>query len=361
MNKDIYSSHKRRSSLSGPASLVLFAILAVFIFIGIVYINSNFKKAKDSNNQTDIYFVVRGDDDLRDISKNLEDQGLISKKLYFNLYVRLKDSRDSIKADLYKLSPALTIKEIAGVLLSGQSTKDNEITIIEGWTIDQVADEYAKFKKDFAKVDQPQEELKNDFRQVANKASDYDYEFLKDAPGEATLEGFLFPDTYELYQDAKPRDLIEKMLTNFDNKLDDELIKGVKERDENIFEIVTLASIVQKEVRTEEDMKSVAGVYFNRLYIGRNLESDVTVNYVTGKNDPTPSYNDTDVSSPYNTYQNEGLPPGPVSNPGIMAIRSTIYPTEHNYYYFLTRLDTGEALFSTRGYEHEAKKEKYLK
>ena len=276
------------------------------------------------------------------------------------MYLSLKDSGEGIKADLYKLSPSLTIKEIAGVLLRGESTRDNEIRIIEGWTINQIASEYAKFKKDFSKSDKTEEDLQGEFLKASQKTSDYDYDFLKSAPEDATLEGFLFPDTYELYQDATPQDLIEKMLTNFDNRIEN--LKGdIEERDENIFEIVTLASIVQKEVQTEEDMKGVAGVYFNRLYIGRELESDVTVNYVTGKNDPTPSYADTDAVSPYNTYQNEGLPPGPVSNPGIMAIRATVNPADHDYYYFLTRLDTGEALFSTRGYEHEAKKEKYLK
>jgi len=151
------------------------------------------------------------------------------------------------------------------------------------------------------------------------------------------------------------------MLANFDKKIDEDLKKKIEDREENIFEIITLASIVQKEVQTEEDMKSVAGVYFNRLYIGRELESDVTVNYVTGKNDPTPSYEDTDTESLYNTYKYEGLPPGPVGNPGLMAIRATVNPTDHDFYYFLTRLDTGEAIFSTRGYEHEANKEKYLK
>ncbi|NQU99747.1 MAG: endolytic transglycosylase MltG [Parcubacteria group bacterium] len=361
MNRDIYSTHKRRSSLSRPALMVLFGIAVIFVFLSIVYVNSQFSSISDAGDESDIYFVVKSGDNLGDIAKNLEEQGLISKKLYFNLYVRFKDSKDGIKADLYKLSPSLTIKEIAGVLLSGESTEDNEITIIEGWTINQVATKYAEFKRDFGRSGKSQEELENEFMQAVNKASDYDYAFLKDAPENATLEGFLFPDTYELYQDAMPKDLIDKMLVNFDNKLDDELIKGIEERDENIFEIITLASIVQREVQTEEDMKGVAGVYFNRLYIGRNLESDVTVNYVTGKNDPTPSYADTDAESLYNTYQNEGLPPGPVANPGIMAIRATINPTDHDFYYFLTRLDTGEALFSTRGYEHEAKKEKYLK
>lgn len=229
------------------------------------------------------------------------------------------------------------------------------------WTINQIADKFASFKKDFAKSERSEEELRSGFVKEASTISNYDYEFLKDLPENATLEGFLFPDTYELYQDATPQDLIKKMLTNFDSKISGELKEAINNREENLFEVVTLASIVQKEVKTEEDMKGVAGVYYNRLAIGRELESDVTVNYVTGKNDPTPSYKDTATNSRYNTYQYEGLPPGPVGNPGLMAIRATTYPAEHNYYYFLTRLDTGEALFSTRGYEHEAKKEKYLK
>ena len=327
----------------------------------IINANKKFNTARNIDDKSEVYFEVENGNSISSIARNLEKQGLISKKFYFKLYISLKNSEDGIRADLYKLSPSQSIKEIASTLLAGESTRDNEITIIEGWTIDQVATEFAEFKKDFGKSDQSKDELRNEFIQAAEKASDYDYEFLKNIPKKATLEGYLFPDTYKLSQNSEPKDLIEKMLVNFDKKIDNNLKESVKQRDEDLFEIITLASIVQKEVQTIEDMRSVAGVYYNRLYIGRNLESDVTVNYVTGKNDPTPSYNDTYTDSLYNTYQNEGLPPGPVANPGLMAIEATINPTEHDYYYFLTRLDTGEALFSTRGYEHEAKKEKYLK
>ncbi len=363
MNRDIYSPHKRRSSLSGPATIFLLVIIVLLCFGLVSFVNGKFSEIKNLEDKSDVYFAVKNGDNLGKIAQNLENQGLINKKLYFSLYMRFKNSGDTIKADLYKLSPSLSVKEIANVLLSEEGTEDNEITIIEGWNINQIGDKYASFMKDFGKSEKSTEELKNEFAQAASKASDYnDYEFLKNIPKGATLEGFLFPDTYELYQDATPQDLIVKMLDNFNNKLDDtELKKGIEDSKETLFDIITLASIVQKEVKTEEDMKGVAGVYYNRLTIGRNLESDVTVNYVTGKNDPTPSYADTDAESLYNTYQHEGLPPGPVSNPGLMAIRATIFPAEHDYYYFLTRLDTGEAIFSVHGYEHEANKEKYLK
>lgn len=361
MSRDIYSPHRTRGSLSGLALIIIIVPLLVLAVGAIFYVSKQFAAVKDASDETVKYFAVRSGDNIKDIAENLEKEGLIADKTYFSIYVSFKDRGKSIKADLYELSPSQSLKEIARVLLAGESTRDNEITIIEGWTINQIASEFASFKKDFAKSDRSEEELKNGFLTAVSKPTDYDYYFLKDLPENATLEGFLFPDTYELYQDATPSDLIEKMLTNFDNKVSGELKEEIENREENLFEIITLASIVQKEVKTEEDMKGVAGVYYNRLAIGRELESDVTVNYVTGKNDPTPSYKDTAANSLYNTYQHEGLPPGPVGNPGLMAIRATTYPAQHDYYYFLTRLDTGEALFSTRGYEHEAKKEKYLK
>lgn len=361
MSRDIYSPHRRRSSLSGLALIIIIVPLVILLIGAVFFVFSQFNSVKNKEDNSTKYFAVKSGDGIRDIAKKLEEQSLITNKDYFSLYVSFKGGSDSIEADLYKLSSSQSMKEIASVLLAGESTRDNEIVIIEGWTVDQIASEFATFKKDFAKSDRSEDELKNGFIAETSKVSDYDYEFLKDLPKGVTLEGFLFPDTYELYQDAQPSDLIDKMLTNFNSKLDDDLKKSIEKREEDLFEVITLASIVQKEVKTEEEMKGVAGVYYNRLYIGRELESDVTVNYVTKKNTPQPSFEDTKVNSPYNTYKYEGLPPGPVGNPGLTAIRATTYPAKHDYYYFLTRLDTGEAIFSTRGYEHEAKKEKYLK
>ncbi len=169
----------------------------------------------------------------------------------------------------------------------------------------------------------------------------------------------MFPDTYRIFKNATAQDIIEKMLDNFDQKISSELRTEISKQNKSIFDIITLASIVEKELSADEDRAIAADIFYRRMEIGMPLQSDATVNYVTGKKETRPSVDDTHTDSLYNTYQNRGLPPGPISNPGLSAIKAVIYPKANNYYYFLTT-EEGDVIYSRTNDEHAENKAKYL-
>jgi UPF0755 protein len=142
--------------------------------------------------------------------------------------------------------------------------------------------------------------------------------------------------------------------------LSQDLREEIKRQNKSVFEVIILASIIEKEAKFPEDMKKIAGVFQNRLNAGKPLESDATINYITGSGRAQSTFEDLQIDSPYNTYKYPGLPPGPISNPGMGAIRAAIYPEMNDYLYFLTKRD-GKAVFSRTLEEHLENKRKYLK
>jgi len=154
-------------------------------------------------------------------------------------------------------------------------------------------------------------------------------------------------------------DLIKKTLNNFDKKLKASTRDEISKQGKTIFEVLTLASIIEREVPNKVDKKMIADIFLKRLKVGIGLQSDATINYVTGKGLAQPSYADLEIDSPYNTYKYRGLPPGPISNPGIDSIEAVVYPTSNDYYYFLTTHE-GEVIYSIDYDEHLTNKAKYL-
>jgi UPF0755 protein len=185
--------------------------------------------------------------------------------------------------------------------------------------------------------------------------------FIQELPQNVTLEGYLFPDTYRLYKNFTAQDLIKKMLENFEIKVTTELRQEMKSKGYTLQQIVTMASLLEKEVRTEGDMKIVSGLFWDRINIGQALQSCASLAYILGVNKVQYTYEDTQIASPYNTYQHQGLPPGPIGNPGLRSIKAALNPTQTDYNYFLSRPDTGETVFSKTLEEHNSAKTKYLK
>jgi len=184
---------------------------------------------------------------------------------------------------------------------------------------------------------------------------------LKDKPKYYSLEGYLFPDTYIIYNDASLEDIVLKMLHNFDSKLTSKMREDIKKQEKTIYEIITMASVIEKEVRDPEEMKIVSGIFWKRIDVWQPLQSCASLAYILGINKPVYSIEDTKIESPYNTYQNYGLPPGPICNPGLAAIEAAIYPKETEYNYFLSKKENGETVFSRTIEEHNLNKAKYLK
>ena len=238
------------------------------------------------------------------------------------------------------------------MILSGGQVIDNsaQITFPEGFTLKQIKDRL--IENDIVAAQEFNGEMVDGFQ--------LQYKFLSDLPSGTSLEGFLFPDTYRFDKEIKKEQIIKKFLDNFDKKLTPDLREKISRQNKSLYEIINLASIVQQEAVGEEEMPMIAGVFANRLRIGMALESDATINYITGKKMRQPLLEDTKIKSPYNTYANRGLPPTPICNPGLAAIKAAIEPAVSDYLYFLHPLNE-PAVFSKTLDEHNKNRIKYLK
>jgi len=335
--------------------LVLIAVLLpIALFLS--YRNGVNSFADGGNN--DVLFVINRGDGVSVIADALLKEGLIDSTLYFKIYIWREKLESKLQAGEYILNGNMSIKDVAAIFANGKTlNKEKTIKIIEGWNIGEISGYLAKEGVMGGQT----------FADFAKKSvSDWNYskerfDFLADLPPGADFEGFLFPDTYRIFADATNEDVFFKMLDNFDKKLSGDIRQEIESQGKSIFEIITMASIIQKEVRSEDDMKIVSGIFWNRLNSGQALESCATLAYILGENKPQYSLEDTKIVSPYNTYQNQGLPPGPISNPGLNAIIAAVYPTKTDYFYFLSRFDNGETVFSETYDDHLVNKAKYLK
>ena len=182
-----------------------------------------------------------------------------------------------------------------------------------------------------------------------------------------SLEGYLFPDTYRIYASSTPAELISRMLDNFTIKVGPEIREEIERQGNELSDIISLASIIEKEAPIknspggDRDAKLISGIFWNRLKIGQALQSDATLSYLFSDNKPQHSGAELAVDSLYNSYKYPGLPPGPIGNPGLIAIKAAVYPADTNYFYFLTPLDSREVIYGRTYAEHLQNKYKYLK
>ena len=249
---------------------------------------------------------------------------------------------------------------------------EETIRILEGWTISDIG-EYLETKglyknEDFFNITGfPKIDYRNNLTKPALNDFSTQFSFLTDKPIYYGLEGYLFPDTYRIYASSTITEVIEKMLTNFDKKLTAQMRTDIKEQGKTIYEIITLASIIEKEApidyqtSDDRDARIISGIFLNRLRIGQGLQSDATLSYIYGDNKPAHSGEELEINSPYNTYKYRGLPPGPICNPGILAIKAAIYPIETEYNYFLTPKGKDTVVYARTYEEHLQNKYKYLK
>lgn len=291
------------------------------------------------------------------IAEDLKDSGLIRNPLAFKVYVWGEDLSSKLQAGEYLLKPSMDVPEIVRILTVGDTlSREATVRILEGWSNAAIGAYLVNDQKLFSAADWQKAASTTDSRALLPEKS---YSFFGDKPVAATLEGYLYPDTYRVFRDTEPAALIEKMLDNFEKKVTPELREEIRAQGKTLFDVLTLASIVEREVRTDSDRKMAADVFYKRLRDGIPLQSDATVNYVTGKSALQPTLDDTAVDSPYNTYRYPGLPPGPIGNPGIVSILAVVRPEPNPYYYFLTA-PSGETIFSKTFEEHTANKAKYL-
>ena len=326
---------KKITSIIGTIFLLVFFYVCFEIYIPV----------NPGSHETIVYTVQKGwgDDEISDNLKNLK---IIRSSYFFKFYAILSLKHSTLQAGEYNLSPKMSIHQIVNKMAQGDIIRD-DVVIYEGWGIKDIAkylDSKGTCKKDY-------------FIALTKKDYSNEFTFLQDKPKKADLEGYIFPDTYEVAKGVTCEDVISGALANFDKKLTPELRAEILKQKKTIFDIVTMASMIEKEVRGVDDKRVVSGVLWKRIAIGMPLQLDSTINYITNKNDPSVSTKDTRIDSPYNTYKYYGLPKGPISNPGIDSITAAIYPKKTNYWYYLS---DGKTYFSETLEQHNAAKVKYL-
>ena len=340
--------------------LILIIVFSVYFFIiyqGIYY-------PKDSASQEEVFFTIEKGQGIKQIAENLEKQGLIKNKWYFIIYVFFREIAREMKAGDYLLFSSMTIPQIGEKFFLGDISRE-KIVIFEGWNLRDIGwffENKGMFMAEelFELTGFPATAaLEPSGLPFSDDFSD-EFDFLADKPRSISLEGYLFPDTYEIYKDEGLKEIIEKMLANFGEKLTPEIKEEIEAQEKTIFEIIIMASILEKEVRTFKDKKIIAGILWKRLEDGMLLQVDATVNYVTGQSKRQVLISQTKIDSPYNTYKYKGLPLGPISNPGMESIKAAIHSESSDYWYYLSTPE-GETIFSRTLKEHNQAKAKYLK
>lgn len=332
------------------SKLHYFVLTSLFLLLcGYIFVDSRIH-GKLSDSSVEQNLTINEGDGVNLIASKLEKDSLITNRVWIEIYLWVKNKESQVVAGTYALRPNMSIPEIVDIITTGKGKKeDQSITIIEGWSNKQIG-EYLAEKGVVTK---------EEFLNEANSPDKYRpyFSFLQDLPKDRTLEGYLFPDTYNVIKGKTTAEqLVYKMLLNFDTKITDSLREDVKKSGHTLDEIVSMASVVEKEVPQENDRKIVAGIFWDRIYNKQPLQSCATISYILGVVKSQYSFEDTRIDSPYNTYLNKGLPFGPIGNPGLSAVKASIYPQKTDYVYFLSDPKTGETIYSRTLDEHDRNK-----
>lgn len=325
-------AHKRRRLLIG--SMVLIAIIIIILsVIFFQYIDCS-SEPVDPNSTESITIIIPTGTGTAKIANILAEANLIQDSRVFRLQSKLGVYNKRYKAGEYTFSQSMSMEEIMKILFEGNSSTIR-FTIPEGYDIKRTAEKLAA--EGLIDPEVFAEEIEKGY---------FDYKFVEDAPaGPDRLEGYLFPETYEIFTTANEHDIIDKMLYQFSKVFTEESHDRAEELGMTVNEVVTLASIIEREARVPADRPVISSVFHNRLDIGMPLQSCATVQYILGEQKPVLSTKDTKIKSPYNTYIINGLPPGPIGSPGEDSIRAALYPDNTNYLYFLAKGD-GSHVFS---------------
>jgi len=280
-----------------------------------------------------IAFVIEGGESVASVADHLKDEDVIGSPTLFKAYTKLTGRSRRIQVGTFELSEGMNASSVLAVITDAQA---NEVTLtfVEGWTLDQMGTYLEE-------------------RAVVTKAE-------WSAVATPDLEGYLFPDTYRFLKGVRAEEIVKRLRDEMNTKITSEMRDEMERQGRSLHEVLTMASIIEREVHDDEARGMVSDIFWKRIAIGMALQADSTVNFITKKKDPSISFADRDIDSPYNTYQYRGLPPGPISAPSLSAIKTTLYPTSNPYYYFLTDAE-GKIYYAKTLDEHNVNKANHLR
>lgn len=303
--------------------------------------------AKDPQGTTRPFVVSRGET-AGDIGKRLEAEGIVRSALAFDFVLYDTQKENALQSGTYQVSPALTPRELARLFEKAPGDQ-TVLRVIEGWRLTEIA---AAVEKAFPKI------TKQEFTAAA-VVGDRKNAILAGLDPKTPLEGFLFPDTYFFRPDATAAQIVDTLLAQFEQRAGPALTAAAAQRNMKVYDLVKLASLVEREARDRAESATIAGVYQNRLDIGMKLDADPTIQYALGDWHEL-ALDDLKLDSPYNTYLKAGLPPTPICSPGQAALDAAAKPAKHDFLYFVAKNDgTGDHAFAKTLEEQEANRVKY--
>jgi len=301
-------------------------------------------------------FSIAKGENLKSISQRLKSKDYIFSSFLFQFYVKTKGLEKDIKAGDYQFIPPLRIINITEIITNGKvNNNNNSFLIAEGETILEIEENLKE--KGLIDASASLKEWKiEDFLEKKY------FDIFSEIPTDASLEGYLFPDSYHLPQGLEEKEILSIFIDNFVLKTEDSLFFEIKEQKRNFYEILIMASLLEKEVREETDKKMVADILWRRLDTNFPLQVDATICYAEYESFKKCSLNRElfKLDSPYNTYLYKGLPPTPINNPGIESMQAALNSLSNDYWYYMTDRETGRTIFSETFEEHLEARGKYL-
>lgn len=346
--------HRRRF----PWVAVIMLVCIAVVVLAVTQIGRNWLVPANANDTQIVEVEIPEGTPVSTMGDILEEQGLIRSSSAFSLLVRVQGAAANLQAGVHDLSPSMTMPEIVAALQEGAEEAGMlKVTVNEGLTVDQiaevVADSTSYSAEDFLNLMSNQEFLAQLVQQYPILADSYNNPNVR-----YVLEGYLFPATYDVAQG----ETLESLVTQMVDKTNEVLSKYQADIDASSYslqDIMSIASLVEKEGQTTEDRKLIAGVFYNRLEQGMPIQSDISVLYALGTHKEMVTYDDLEVDSPYNLYTNAGLPPGPMNSPSEDAIAAALEPTDNDYLYFYANLKTGEVFYTDDYEQHQAWAQEY--
>ena len=366
---------KKKSHLRGflVTVLILLILLGAGGFFGLRYAESALQPVDPSSKQ---YMTVQIPDgsNAQEIGSTLEKSGVIKNGLVFTLYVKYKNYNE-LKSGYYNLQKSMSVEDVIKELQKGGTPEPQEVTLAnltipEGYTLEQIAQTVGQLQGDFKEPLTAEAFLAKvqDETFIAQEVTKYP-NLLESLPTKNSgvryrLEGYLFPATYTIKENTTVESLIDEMLAAMDKNLSSHYAT-IKEKNLTVNELLTIASLVEKEGAKTEDRKLIAGVFYNRLNLGMPLQSNIAILYAEGKLGQNISLSDdaaidTSIDSPYNVYTKVGLMPGPVDSPSLDAIESSINQTKSDYLYFVANVQDGKVYYATTLEEHDRNVQEHI-
>lgn len=308
----------------------------------------------NARNSEPVTVEIQGGIGARAIAEKLRDAGVVRSPTGLVLEILLRRVRGDLKAGTYEFSQAESGREIINRLVRGDTEPtDISVTFPEGFTLEQIA----------ARLDAHGLATKDAFIAAANVSRFRDeFSVLASVRGTLSLEGYVFPDTYRFHRGTSTEDVIRRLLRRFAEQWEVARAETHAEKPtSSVHDVVTMASIVEREVTSPEDRRLVAGILWKRFDLGLGLDADATIRYVLNDWERPLTVDDLRVDSPYNTRRYRGLPPGPIGSPGLESLKAVLAPTPSDYLYYLSASEDGRTIFSKTLEEHRQAKTQYLR